>query len=405
MNQELISGITVQDLVTAAVIIAVGLGLAGVVILVGKRIKRKFRHHDENNILARLVDDVEEIVAWLVLLLAFFQALVILPPLMGQRGNFQGVFTAIGVALVVFGLIRLQGHILGWYVNRLDASTGHAKILISMVPTVRRITNIALVSLGILVVLDQLGVTIAPLLAGLGIGGLAVALALQGTLTNFFAGLNILTDGAVRVGDYVELSDGFSGYVDQIGWRTTRIRMLSNNMVIIPNSRLADSITTNYNFPDDPMSLFIKIGVSYFSNLEHVERVTVEVAEEVMGNNTAAVQGYKPSVWYDEFADSNITFWLVLRAHGYLESWTLKHHLMKALFSRYEQEGIEISFPNRNVFFRSNDEEISKAKLRDEHLRNVVALEHHQGETGPLPGELASQGNSEGGPEGVDVPG
>jgi len=234
---------------------------------------------------------------------------------------------------------------------------------------------------------------------------LAVALALQGTLTNFFAGLNILTDGAVRVGDYVELSDGFSGYVDQIGWRTTRIRMLSNNMVIIPNSRLADSITTNYNFPDDPMSLFIKIGVSYFSNLEHVERVTVEVAEEVMGNNTAAVQGYKPSVWYDEFADSNITFWLVLRAHGYLESWTLKHHLMKALFSRYEQEGIEISFPNRNVFFRSNDEEISKAKLRDEHLRNVVASEHHQGETGPLPGELASQGNSEGGPEGVDVPG
>ena len=405
MNAELISGITVQDLVVAAVIIAVGLSLAGVVILVGKRIKRKFRHHDENNILARLVDDVEEIVAWLILLLAFFQALVILPPLATQRGNFQGVFTAIGVALVVFGLIRLQGHVLGWYVNRLDASTGHAKILISMVPTVRRIANIVLISLGILVVLDQLGVTIAPLLAGLGIGGLAVALALQGTLTNFFAGLNILTDGAVRVGDYVELSDGFAGYVDQIGWRTTRIRMLSNNMVIIPNSRLADSITTNYNFPDDPMSLFIKIGVSYFSNLEHVERVTVEVAEEVMGNNTAAVQGYKPSVWYDEFADSNITFWLVLRAHGYLESWTLKHHLMKALFSRYEQEGIEISFPNRNVFFRSNDEEISKAKERDEHLRNVGALEHRQGEAGPLPGELASQGNSEGGPEGVDVPG
>lgn len=405
MNEELISGITVRDLVAAALAIAIGLALAGVVILVGKRIKRKFRHHDENNILARLVDDVEEIVAWLVLLLAFFQALVILPPLAGHRGNFQGVFTAIGVALVVFGLIRLQGHILGWYVNRLDASTGHAKILISMVPTVRRIANIALVALGILVVLDQLGVTIAPLLAGLGIGGLAVALALQGTLTNFFAGLNILTDGAVRVGDYVELSDGFAGYVDQIGWRTTRIRMLSNNMVIIPNARLADSITTNYNFPNDPMSLYIKIGVSYFSNLEHVERVTVEVAEEVMGNTTAAVQGYKPSVWYDEFADSNIIFWLVLRAHGYLESWTLKHQLMKALFSRYEQEGIEISFPNRNVFFRSNAEEIEKAKQRDERLRDVVASEHQERKTGPLPGELASQGNSEGGPDGLDVPG
>ena len=122
-----------------------------------------------------------------------------------------------------------------------------------------------------------------------------VALALQGTLTNFFAGLNILTDGSIRIGDFVELDGGMSGYVDQIGWRTTRIRMLANNMVIIPNTKLADSIATNYNYPEDQMSVYLEVGVSYASDLDHVERVTVEVAKQVMDETVAWYQKYLPA--------------------------------------------------------------------------------------------------------------
>ena len=239
-------------------------------------------------------------------------------------------------------------------IGRLGRRSGQVKVLNTMLPMAKRIVAILIVIMGALVVMDQLGIAIAPLVAGLGIAGLAVALALQGTLTNFFAGINILTDGSIRVGDYVELDGGLAGYIDQIGWRTTRIRMLANNMIIIPNSKLADSVATNYHFPVEEMSVYVNVGVAYSSDLDHVEEVTVEVANEVMKTTKGSVEGYAPSIWYTDFADSNINFWVVLRAHGYVDMWLLKHNFIKALFRCYNEEGIEISFPARSLYFKNS---------------------------------------------------
>ncbi|HSC69782.1 MAG TPA: mechanosensitive ion channel domain-containing protein, partial [Candidatus Methylomirabilis sp.] len=112
-------------------------------------------------------------------------------------------------------------------------------------------------SLGLLLILNTLGIRITPLLAALGVGGLAVGLALQDTLSNLFSGVHILVEKPVRVGDYVKLETGQEGYVTDIGWRTTRIRMLPNNMVIVPNAKLAQSIITNYYLPEQRMSLLL----------------------------------------------------------------------------------------------------------------------------------------------------
>jgi len=181
---------------------------------------------------------------------------------------------------------------------------------------------------------------------------LAVALALQGTLTNFFAGVNVLTDGSIRVGDFIELEGGTRGVVDQIGWRTTRIRMLADNMVLIPNSRLADNITTNYNYPGDEMSVYVELGVGYSSDLDEVERITVEIAKQVLSETEGSVITYQPSIWYTDFGESNINFWVVMRAHSYLDSWLVKHNFIKAVRRRYREENIEISFPARTVYMR-----------------------------------------------------
>lgn len=396
VDRELLGGISFGHLVAAGTIVLVGLIVAGAVLFTARYLRRRFRERDAASLAARLVEDMDEPVVWIIILFALFQALMALPPLQQAGAEARRAFTVAGVALVVVGSIRMQGHALEWYAASLDQATPQAKILASLVPMGRRIISVSLIALGTLVALDQFGVTIAPLLAGLGIGGLAVALALQGTLTNFFAGLNILTDGMIRVGDYVELSGGQAGYVDQIGWRTTRIRMLANNMVIIPNSRLADSITTNYNYPQDQMSVYMKVGVSYFSDLERVERVTVEVAEGIMSETPGAVEGYRPSVWFEEFGDSNITFWVVLRAHGYMESWVIKHRFVKALFDRYQKEGIEISFPNRNIFLRSGADEVEPAGLGDARAP-ATGAELQEGQQGSVPRDSDPEGPSESG--------
>jgi small-conductance mechanosensitive channel len=135
-----------------------------------------------------------------------------------------------------------------------------------------------------LVVLDRLKITITPFLASLGIGGLVVALALQDTLANFFAGMYIFFDRPIRIGDYIMLESGKEGYVAQIGWRSTRVQMLPNNILIVPNSKLISSQITNFYLPETEMAVLVQVGVSYDSDLAKVERVTIEVAKEILAS-------------------------------------------------------------------------------------------------------------------------
>lgn len=146
--------------------------------------------------------------------------------------------------------------------------------------------------IGTLIILSVLGVSITPIITALGVGGLAVALALQDTLANLFAGIHILVEKSIRVGDFIRLETGEEGYVTDITWRTTRIRMLPNNIVVIPNSKLAQSIVTNYYLPEKRMSVLIPIGVSYSSDPEKVEQILVEEAKKQL----VRFQGYSESL-------------------------------------------------------------------------------------------------------------
>ena len=353
MDRELFAGITTGELIYVGSAILVGLILAFVTRLITRRLKAGLRRRARTNIGAQLLDDLDGALTLWFVVAGVYVGLLGLSPLGDHLPVVRQGFTVLSILIVVFAGIRVQGDAIAWSIRRIGRRTGQTKVLNSLVPMAKRVSAIAIVVMGILIILDQLGIAIAPLVAGLGIGGLAVALALQGTLTNFFAGLNVLTDGSIRIGDFVELEGGLRGEVDQLGWRTTRVRMMANNMVIIPNSRLAESLATNYSFPTDEMSLYVELGVAYSSDLEHVERVTVEVAKKVLNETPGSVEEYEPSIWYTEFGDSNINCWVVLRAHGYMDSWLVKHNFIKALLRRYNEEGIEISFPARNIFMRN----------------------------------------------------
>ena len=385
LDAELFADITVAHVIYAATVLVLALVTSFVARLVGNRVKTRLRAKERAALEAKFVDDIDGPVSTLILLTGMYLALIGLPPVADHELLIRRGFTVSTIALVVFTALRIQRHALSWYMSRLGQRSGQVKVLNTMLPMAKRIVAILIVVMGALVVMDQLGIAIAPLVAGLGIAGLAVALALQGTLTNFFAGINILTDGSIRVGDYVELDGGLAGYIDQIGWRTTRIRMLANNMIIIPNSKLADSVTTNYHFPVEEMSVYVNVGVAYSSDLEHVEEVTLEVANRVMKETKGSVEGYSPSIWYTDFGDSNINFWAVLRAHGYIDMWLLKHNFIKALFRRYNEEGIEISFPARSLYFKNS------VPLTDEpRAANRQAANRHTGN------RLSSDGGARG---------
>ncbi len=215
------------------------------------------------------------------------------------------------------------------------------------------LTKIIVFLIGILIILQSLGISIAPILTALGVGGLAVALALQDTLTNLFSGIQILASKKIKPGDYLKLTNGDEGYVADITWRYTTIRALSNNMIVIPNSKLSSSLVTNYSLPESELAVLVDVGVSYGSDLEKVEKITCEVAADVMKNVEGGIPEFSPFIRYNTFGDFSINFTVILRAREYVNQYLIKHEFIKHLHRRYQDEGIEIPFPVRTVILEN----------------------------------------------------
>ncbi len=156
----------------------------------------------------------------------------------GQQAAVDKGFTLLGIFLGITAVVALVSRGIDWYLETLE-SRPQAVVDVRLIPLLRRAAVFLLWGLGALLVLDLLEINISPLIAGLGLGGLAVALALQPTLANLFAGTYVMTEGVISPGDYIELDGGITGYVVEVGWRSTRIRNWRNNLVVVPNSKFA----------------------------------------------------------------------------------------------------------------------------------------------------------------------
>jgi len=218
------------------------------------------------------------------------------------------------------------------------------------------LAQLAVVLLGIVLLLKAIGLEITPILTALGVGGLAVALALQDTLSNLFAGFYIAVARQIRLGDYIKLNTNEEGYVTDITWRSTTIRGLANNMVIIPNSKLAQAIVTNYYLPEKRMSSNIQVGVSYDCDPDHVEQVLLDVANHAVGEVIGLLGDPPPAVTFDPgFGDSSLNFTIGFQVAEFANQFGVRHQLRKRVFRRLKEEGIEMPFPTRTVYIHSAD--------------------------------------------------
>lgn len=254
-----------------------------------------------------------------------------------------------GKALMVLGVLSVT-IVCVHLVNRLiHLFSSKIETALPVTSVTTHLTRIVIFAIGILIILNALGISITPILATLGVGGLAVALALQDTLSNMFSGLHITMARQIRIGDYIKLDSGEEGYVIDINWRTTKIRMLPNNVVLVPNSKLAQAIVVNYYLPDRQMAVLVDLGVHYKSDLGFVERVTCEVAQQVMKEVPGAVPDFEPFIRYHTFDASGINFTVILRIQEFADQHLVKHEFVKRLQARYNKEGICIPFPIRAI--------------------------------------------------------
>ena len=248
------------------------------------------------------------------------------------------ILMVLGISSVTLVLAQISTSAIRIYASRFSTTLGTTTLP-------QNIARVVIILLGILVILNSLGISIAPILATLGVGGLAVALALQDTLANAFAGLHIIVTRQIKVGDYVKLDSGQEGYVMDIGWRTTQIRMNPNNMVIVPNVKVTQSVIINYHLPTKDVIFDVALTVHGNSDLNKVEQVCLDVARQVLKTISGGMPGFEPIVRFDAFADSGITLKVILRASEFGSIGLLKHEFIRLIHSRFVQEKIIIPYP------------------------------------------------------------
>ena len=268
----------------------------------------------------------------------------------------QRTGSVIAIAVVSFMLARVVNVLFAWYLTTFAENTA-TRLDDQLLPPVRRLTPLVIYSIALLLALAVFDIAITPLLATLGIGGIAIALAAQPTLSNYFAGTYVISEGEIHVGDFIEIEGGPSGYVEAISWRSTKVRSFFNNLIIIPNSMMAENMITNYSRPAPAINVIVNCGVSYSSDLQQVQDIALTAATELAIESEHAVTDSEPSFGFDTFGDSNIDFWVFIQATDRIGAWYLKSDLIKLIHQRFNDAGIAINYPIRHLVVDQPPEE------------------------------------------------
>lgn len=349
---------------------AIVLAIAVVVAIVARKLLSFFAaklDRSDSGIVDDLLRAMRMPAVVLILLAGIYAAMTRLAPLDRVIHRYSGVFEVAAVLAILIGLTNAVNIVTAWYSGRLadDTYQSHTGI-------VKKLAVLAVWMIGCIQILSILGVKVTTVLASLGIAGLAVGLALQDTMANLFAGFCLVADRSIRAGDYIKLESGEEGFVETVGWRNTRIRLWANNVVLVPNSKLTQSIIRNMALPNNALSVYTWCGVSYDSDLERVEAVSLDVARQVLRAVEGSDLSYDPVLRYKKFGDSNIEFLVIFRAVDVGAQYRLQHEFIKALHKRFKIESIDISFPIRKLVWDSK----SPTGIGETPLR--AAVEHRE---------------------------
>ena len=245
---------------------------------------------------------------------------------------------------VTFALSRLAGNAVRFYGGRVSG----AKAVTSLTQKLAQLFVVALGLIWLLKVVFDMSLT--PLLTAFGVGGIAVALALQDTLSNLFAGFYISISGLVRIDDYIKLSSGEEGYVTDINWRCTTMKTMANNLIVVPNNKLAQTIYTNYYLPEPRMGMSVSFSVGYDSDVDRVEAILLEETLAAAGVLEGLLADPPPSIRFNPGpADWALIYQVNFNVAQFADQYKVQSSLRKLLFKRLQAEKISMPFPTSTV--------------------------------------------------------
>jgi small-conductance mechanosensitive channel len=294
---------------------------------------------------------------WVIILALYFATqLSSLPPRAAQVSS--NILLILWIASLTFGVARLAGSMVRSYGHRASSA-------LPVTTLTQNLVSLGVGIIGALILLDTLHISITPILTALGVGGIAVALALQDTLSNLFAGFYVTIAGQVRVGDYIRLDTGNEGYVTDISWRSTTLHALPNNMVVIPNAKLAQVIVTNFDLPNKRTALSVLVRVTYECDIDRVEEILREIATQGAKEIPGMLSDPAPGVsLIPGFSEWSVDFSVGCQVAEFVKQYPVQHELRKRIFRRFREEGIRFASPIETVRLEDNSVYSNQARTR-----------------------------------------
>jgi small-conductance mechanosensitive channel len=329
-------------LVIAAVVVAVAYGIGHLIKVVLDARLRPIAARTPEDWDDALVRAITRRVPFWSLLVGIYLALPFWPLATEPHQIIVRVLSGLGVLSVTMALATVASRLVVAYGPR--ATPGAPVSALS-----QNVVRIVILTLGALVIIKSFGYDITPWLTALGVGGLAVALALQDPLSNLFAGIFVAIAADVRIGDYVRLDSGAEGYIADLTWRSTRLRQLAGNLVVVPNAKLAQAIVTNFSRPASDMGIGVDVTLDPTVDLDVAEKTALAVAADVVARVTGGVPTAEPSVRFQTFTDTGVRMSVGVRVQAFADQFLVKHELVKRLHAAFAREGVSIAITTRPV--------------------------------------------------------
>jgi small-conductance mechanosensitive channel len=342
-------GQTYAEIATALVVILIFFLIAKLVNFIFKKVVLRATAKTQTELDDMVVNAISLPLLIGIVVAGIFVALQGLPVLAQFADLINLSFSVFYIFFISMIAIRVIDVFVVWYATSAAKKT-KSKVDDNFLPIIKRLVNIGVLVFALMALLGLFGIELTAAVAALGVGGIAIALALQDTLKEFFAGGHVILDKPINIGDLIELESGDRGTVVDVGWRSTTIRTWSQNYVTLPNSKIANSKLINYTQPVQEIGFAVAGGVGYHEDLDKVEKTLIDEAKKLIKRLDCGVEGFTPLVRYQQFGDSNIDFKVIFRTKTFGDQYMVKHEFIKAVKKRFDKDGIEISWPVRKVY-------------------------------------------------------
>jgi len=351
LNQALgvYTGITIASYIIAIFILIVFFVLAQITNFLFNKVFKVLTAKTKNNIDDRIMKILNMPIFYSVVLIGVYQSFSYIGVLVRYSDDFSRIIKSLVIVIWIYAIAKLVNVVvlgIGFKFAEKTKSTLDDELM----PLFQKLSNIIVYFIGIMLLLKMWNIDITPLLASAGIMGFVIAFAAQDTLSHLFGGVSIYFDKPFRVGDRVQLESGEIGDVLEIGIRSTRIKTFDETVVILPNSKIANSKIINYNQPASKIKEKIKIGVAYGSDIDKVKKILLDIAE----NTEGVEKDPAPSVYFTEFLDFALEFVIVTWVDSPKEKFAVKTKINEEIYRRFNKEGVQIPYPTQDVYMRNS---------------------------------------------------